>query len=79
MNVHDYMQRLRELLAATDIIIKERDEARIERDHARRERDEARLEIWKNARTDSPRTMLWEKEFAVARGWDFFDKENHNA
>ena len=42
MNVHDYMQRLRELLACTDIIIKERDEARRERDHARRERDEAR-------------------------------------
>ena len=37
MDVHDYMRRLEELLAATGIIIEERDEARRERDEARRE------------------------------------------
>ena len=40
MNVLDYMRRLEELLAATGIIIEERDEARRERDELRKQRFE---------------------------------------
>ena len=86
MNVHDYMQRLSELLAATDLIIKERDEARRERDEAgrraaseieelRKELDDARLEIWEH----HPRTTLGAREYADARGWAPFMEENDNA
>jgi uncharacterized coiled-coil DUF342 family protein len=52
MNVHDYMRRLGDLLAVTENIIKERDEARREACEAaneierlRAERDEARREV----------------------------------
>ena len=55
--------------------LRERDEARRARDLALEERDKARLEIWEN----HPRNMLGAREFAAVRGWECFDKENHNA
>ena len=78
MNVHDYMQRLRELLAATDIIIKERDEARRERDEARREACERTAEnlslLGSNVLLSTLRV-----EHAARRGWDCSKEDNHNA
>jgi hypothetical protein len=54
---------------------RERDETRRARDLALEERDEARLEIWEN----HPRNTLGARDFATVRGWECFDKENHNA
>jgi hypothetical protein len=70
MDVHDYMSRLGDLLAVTEIIIKERDDAR-------RERDEARREVL-NAMHPDLRNF-----YADAREWDCFtereeaDYNNH--
>ena len=75
MNVLDYMRRLEELLAATDIIIKERDEAIRERDEARRERDEAR----RLASEYACITEVGVRAFARNKGWDCFKEDNHNA
>ena len=78
MNVHDYMRRLGDLLAATENIIKERDEARRERDEARREACERTAEnlslLGSNVLLSTLRV-----EHAARRGWDCFEKENHNA
>jgi hypothetical protein len=62
MNLLDYMRRLEDLLAATDIIIKERDEARRERDEARREVLEAMHPDLRNG-------------YANAREWDCIKEE----
>jgi hypothetical protein len=64
MNVHDYMRRLGDLLAATENIIKERDEAR-------RERDEARREVCESEQYCVDRS----REEAARRGWDCFKEE----
>ena len=73
MDVHDYMRRLGDLLAVTEIMIKERDEAR-------RERDEARREVCNWCNTDeSGCVKSGSHETARARGWDCFKEENHNA
>jgi hypothetical protein len=62
MDVHDYMRRLEELLAATGIIIEERDEARRERDEARREVLEAMHPDLRNG-------------YANGREWDCIKEE----
>ena len=64
MNVHDYMRRVGDLLAATENIIKERDEARRERDEARREVCEFELVNMKQA-----------YEYATHRGWDCYKEK----
>jgi len=71
MNVHDYMRRLGDLLAVTENIIKERDEAISERDEARREVCERTAEnlslLGSNVRLSTLRV-----EHAARRGWDCF-------
>jgi hypothetical protein len=62
MNVLDYMRRLEELLSVTDIIIKERDEARRE------------VCDWCNT-DESGCVKSGSHETARARGWDCFKEE----
>lgn len=69
MNVHDYMRRLGDLLAVTETIIKERDEAR-------KERDDARQRLCKVVGDNRD---MWGEDVAKEYGWDCFEKENHNA
>ncbi len=72
MDVHDYMSRLSDLLAVTEIIIKERDDAQRERDEARREVCEITMPCSGS-----------QKGYAKGRGWDCFtereeaDYNNH--
>jgi len=69
MNVHDYMRRLGDLLAVTETMIKERDEAF-------RERDEARREVCDLIHTDGSGCVKYGSwETAVERGWDCFKEE----
>jgi hypothetical protein len=62
MNVHDYMRRLGDLLAVTETIIKERDEAR-------KERDDARQRLCKVVGDNRD---MWGEDVAKEYGWDCF-------
>jgi hypothetical protein len=64
MDVHDYMRRLGDLLAVTEIMIKERDEALRERDEARREVCEITMPC-----------VSSQKNYANGRGWNCFKEK----
>tara|TARA_R110000868_G_scaffold15696_3_gene71609 strand:+ start:2664 stop:2873 length:210 start_codon:yes stop_codon:yes gene_type:complete len=67
MNVHDYMRRLGDLLAVTENIIKERDEAR-------REACERTAENISLLGSNAPLSTL-RVEHAARRGWDCYKEE----
>ena len=69
MNVHDYMRRLGDLLAVTETIIKERDEAR-------KERDEARQRLCKVVGDNRD---MWGEDVAKEYGWDCFEEGKTDA